>query len=159
MRFKESDDKNTKLVIVGGKGWKSETFYEAYNRHRYKLDILLLGFVPQSDLPFLYSQAAAFIYPSVYEGFGFPVLEAMACGCPVIVSKNSSLIEVGGDAVKYFETSSAESLFDAMAEVFAKPESERTEMITKGITQAAKFSWKRFGEELSVELKALTTKN
>lgn len=91
------------LIIAGQKGWKSETFFEALSRHPFRSDIRITGYIPDHTLAAYYVQAKALIYPSEYEGFGLPVLEAMACGCPVICSNTSSLPEVGGEAVVYVD--------------------------------------------------------
>jgi alpha-1,3-rhamnosyl/mannosyltransferase len=97
--FRESGNQQMPLSIVGERGWKSDAYYEMLAKHPFKTDIHLSGFVADSDLASLYSHARGLIYPSIYEGFGLPVLEAMSCGCPVICSSVSSLPEVGGDAV------------------------------------------------------------
>jgi glycosyltransferase involved in cell wall biosynthesis len=91
------------LIIAGQKGWKSEAFFEALARHPFRSDIRITGYIPDDTLAAYYVQAKALIYPSEYEGFGLPVLEAMACGCPVICSNTSSLPEVGGEAAVYVD--------------------------------------------------------
>jgi glycosyltransferase involved in cell wall biosynthesis len=98
--------------------------------------------VPDEDLPALLSGALAFVYPSVYEGFGLPVLEAMQCGAPVITSRISSLPEVAGDAALMVEPRDVEGLARAMRRVLAEP-GLREELRGRGLAQAAKFSWHR----------------
>jgi len=93
--FKKKDKLNWQLIIAGGKGWKSDAFFEYYENHNFKDDIILTGYIPSEDLPVLYTMADVFIYPSIYEGFGLPVVEAMACGTPCILSNTSSLSEIG----------------------------------------------------------------
>ncbi len=101
-----------------------------------------LGPVPEADLPALYSAAALFVFPSLYEGFGLPVLEAMACGVPVICSNTSSLPEVAGDAALLVDPTDAQSLAAAIAGLL-EDESRREEMRERGLQQAARFSWDR----------------
>jgi glycosyltransferase involved in cell wall biosynthesis len=81
------------LIVGGGKGWDYDAIFEAVARHR--LNVQFPGFIASDELPFWYNCAEVFVFPSVFEGFGLPVLEAMACGTPVIVSDASSLPEVG----------------------------------------------------------------
>ena len=105
--------------------------------------VKLLDFVPQEDLPALYKNARMFIYPSLYEGFGLPVLEAMNCGTPVISSNSSSLPEVGGEAVEYFDPRNVEELTKKI-KLLLNNESLRQEFIRKGKERAKKFSWEKF---------------
>jgi glycosyltransferase involved in cell wall biosynthesis len=86
------------LILAGGKGWQYADIFERITRYGLEDQVRLPGFVPAEDLPLWYNSAEVFIYPSVFEGFGLPVLEAMACGAPVIVSDASSLPEVAGSA-------------------------------------------------------------
>jgi glycosyltransferase involved in cell wall biosynthesis len=95
----------------------------------------------------LYDQADIFVYPSLYEGFGLPVLEAMACGCPVIASNVSSLPEVVGDAALLVDPYDIEALAQAMLTVLEDDDLKR-QMSKRGITQARKFSWQKAGDEL-----------
>ncbi|MGB9872473.1 MAG: glycosyltransferase family 4 protein [Anaerolineae bacterium] len=105
-------------------------------------NIRWLGPVPEADLPALYSAAALFVFPSLYEGFGLPVLEAMACGTPVVCSDTSSLPEVVGEAARRVDPTDEQSLAAAMADLL-KDEARREEMREKGWQQAARFSWGR----------------
>ena len=98
------------LVWVGKKGWKNNELLNTLKIAAYHQDIIQTGYVPKEDLPSLYSQAQAFVYPSLYEGFGLPILEAMACGVPVITSNISSLPEVGGEAALYIDPLDAHTL-------------------------------------------------
>jgi glycosyltransferase involved in cell wall biosynthesis len=145
-----------KLVIVGARGWILEDLTElvdaelaAHTDHRghsSRNRIELPGFVSQGDLPALYGAADALIFPSFYEGFGLPVLEAMACGCPVITANNSSLPEVGGDAAEYCDANDVDSIANAMRRVLGDA-ALREQMIRRGFAQAAKFSWKKTAEQ------------
>lgn len=108
--------------------------------------IHLLGFVPTEDLVVLYNLATVFVYPSVYEGFGLPILEAMQSGCPVIISHESCMPEVGGDATEYFDGYNIESLIDTLKKVVNSKELRHT-MSLKGIEQAKKFSWEKTADQ------------
>lgn len=105
-------------------------------------NIIWLGPVPEADLPPLYSAASLFVFPSLYEGFGLPVLEAMACGVPVICSDTSSLPEVVGDAALLVDPADGQALAAAIAGLLGN-EARREEMKGKGLQQAARFSWER----------------
>ncbi len=98
------------------------------------------GYVPDDDLPLFYSACEMFIFPSLYEGFGFPVLEAMQCSAPVLASGVSSIPEVGGEAAAYFEPSEVEDRVSAFVRVYGDPEKLKT-MRQKGFEQARRFDW------------------
>lgn len=127
------------LVLVGNQGWAEKIHADA--------GIRMLGFVPDEDLPALYSGAAAFVYPSLYEGFGFPVLEAMAAGCTVITSDRGSLKEVVGDAAALIDPEDIEDICHQMERVTTDA-GVRKEFIKKGKEQAAQFTWKKTAEEV-----------
>lgn len=149
--FRRSNKKYYKLVIVGAKGWKSDDFYTLLKQHPFRNDIELKGFVKNDELRTLYREATAFIYPSLYEGFGFPVAEAMVCGAPCIISKISSLPEVGGDAVLYFNPYSAGELSEKMKLIADSPDLRR-DLITKGLDQSRKFRWSKFASLFDTEV-------
>jgi glycosyltransferase involved in cell wall biosynthesis len=134
------------LVVVGGKGWLSEDFYRRLEELAIGDTVLFLGYVPSADLPYLYSAATAAVMPSVYEGFGLPVLEAMACGTPVVCSSASSLPEVGGEAARYFDPYDVAAMAEAIAVVWNDAEL-RGDMRRRGLEQATRFSWARAAEE------------
>ena len=113
------------------------------------------GFVEQKDLVELYRKALVFVYPSYYEGFGFPVLEAMACGTPVVTSDASSLPEVGGLAVVYVDPFSVESIAEGIKKVLRLDEFDYQEMIQKGLEQSKKFSWQKCAQETLEVLKSV----
>ncbi len=104
-------------------------------------NIRWLGPVPEADLPALYSAATLFVFPSLYEGFGLPVLEAMACGAPVVCSNTSSLPEVAGDAALRVDPTDVRALAAAITELLTSP-ARRVEMKERGLQQAARFSWR-----------------
>ena len=109
--------------------------------------VKLIGFVEQKDLPALYRQCELFVLPSLYEGFGLMALEAMASGAPTAVSKTSSLPEVGGDAVLYFNPHDEEEMARVMGKVLQNPKL-KPRLSEKGKESAKKFSWKKFVEKI-----------
>jgi glycosyltransferase involved in cell wall biosynthesis len=102
--------------------------------------VRFLGYVPQEDMPPLYREATLFIFPSLYEGFGLPLLEAMASGCPVVSSHTSSMPEVCGDAARYADPLDTEDIRKAMDEVLSSP-GLRKELIEKGLRRCRLFTW------------------
>ena len=149
------DGEEWKLAIVGGKGWLYKPFFQRLEELDLQREVMLLGHVPDGDLPALYSAATLFVFPSLYEGFGLPPLEAMACGVPVMCSRASSLPEVGGEAARYFSSTNAEEMAQAMHEVLVD-EAVRTEMREQGFRQAKRFSWERAVEETTAVYNSLT---
>lgn len=136
-----------RLVIAGGKGWGCNDLPELVARLGLEERIMFTGYLQDRALfPALYSAADAMIFPSRYEGFGLPVLEAMACGCPVVTSDSSSLPEVGGDAPRYVAPDDAAGLASAIAEVAADT-ALRQAMRDKGLRQAQQFSWETCARE------------
>jgi glycosyltransferase involved in cell wall biosynthesis len=131
-----------KLVLAGSKGWGYEEVYAAVERSGVADRIILLGYVPDEDLPGLYTGADLFIYPSLYEGFGLPVLEAMACGTPVAVSRTSSLPEVAGDAGIFFDPLNVIEMAEAMSKVLLNSQF-CNELQQKGLRRAQQFTWQR----------------
>jgi glycosyltransferase involved in cell wall biosynthesis len=132
------------LVVAGGR----KEYLKVLEQEARDLDIegvKFLGYVPQQDIPLLYSAAYALLYPSLYEGFGLPPLEAMACGCPVIVSNTSSLPEICGDAAYYVDPYSIESIAEGLFRVVSN-EKIREALRQKGMEQAKRFSWKKAAE-------------
>jgi len=123
------------LALAGGEGWGSqpELAHSA---------IRTLGFVPDARLPELYRGAEVFVYPSLFEGFGIPVLEAMACGTPVVASSHPSLDEACGEAALRADPDEPEAIAAAISEAIAR----RDELVSKGLAHAARFSWRTAGE-------------
>jgi len=128
------------LHFVGGSGWKNEEIRAKLASLEARGLVKHLGVVADEDLPKIYQNAEGFLFPSWYEGFGLPVLEAMSQGCPVISSDRSSLPEVGGNAVLYIDPAAPRTIADAMRRIEAEPEL-RSKLIHAGLAQAAKFSW------------------
>ncbi len=134
------------LVIVGKRGWLSEPFFEAVERSPAREGLILTGYVLDDDLPALIAAATAFVFPSLYEGFGLPPLEAMACGTPVLCSNRSSLPEVVGDAALLFDPTDEEAIRAAMRRIWAD-EALREALRRRGMARAKRFSWRRTAEE------------
>ncbi len=129
-----------KLVLAGRKGWLSEGIYRRAASSPLASDILFPGFVPEEDLPALYSAADLFVFPSLYEGFGLPPLEAMACGTPVVASRSASLPEVVGEAALLVEPEDVEGLAEALASALGDT-GLRARMVAAGLEQSRQFTW------------------
>jgi len=138
---------DTDLVIVGGKGWMYDHIFEAAARSPKRKRIHFLGYVDEWDKPALYCAASTLVYPSFYEGFGMPALEAMACGTPVIASHASSLGEVVGDAGLLINPANPEEIAWAIDNMLADA-ALRERCRTKGMERAADFSWEKGAQEL-----------
>ena len=133
------------LVIAGGAGWKNRAILDAVAASPYTADIRIVGYVPEAELAALMNGALAFVYPSLYEGFGLPPLEAMACGTPVITSNRSSLPEVVGAAALLVDPEDTRDLADAMARLVDEAPL-REELRERGLERARAFSWQRTAE-------------
>jgi glycosyltransferase involved in cell wall biosynthesis len=139
-RALKNEGSDCKLVIVGKKGWLYEGFFVRLRELGLEQDVVFPGFVPDDDLPALYSAAHLLAFPSLYEGFGFPVLEAMACGVPVVTSNTSSLPEVAGEAALLVDPKSVEELAAAMRRLLDDT-ALRAEMRARGLKRASRFTW------------------
>ncbi|MBN2588132.1 MAG: glycosyltransferase family 4 protein [Candidatus Fermentibacteraceae bacterium] len=128
------------LVIAGGSGWKNRWFLDSLRDSGIGDRVKLTGFVEARDVPVIMSMADAFIYTSLYEGFGLPILEAMACGTPVITSNVSSMPEVAGDAALLVDPLSVEDIAEGIRRM-ATDESMRAELKEKGLRRNREFSW------------------
>lgn len=136
------------LVIVGKKGWMFESIFKAPARFGIPDRVKFLDYVPDSDLPALYSHAVCFAMPSLYEGFGLPVLEAMSHKCPVVVSDVSSLPEIAGDAGIYVNPEKAESIAEGLlTAVRQRNLKQGKSRIQKGLGQVKKFTWENAARE------------
>ncbi len=135
-----------RLVLVGARGWKYAEVDAVIEQECMQEDVIFAGYVPQDELPMWYRAADLFVYPSRYEGFGLPPLEAMACGTPVISSNAASLPEVVADAAILVAPDDEAALADAIVCALTD-DARREQMIARGLVQAAKFSWTRAAHE------------
>ena len=135
-----------KLVIVGVPHWRQTKFYQMVHKSAFADDFLFTEFLSEEELAFLYSGAKAFLYPSSYEGFGIPLLEAMACGVPVITSNTTSIPEVVGNAALLIDPLDGEELKSALLKILNE-EGLREVLISRGLDQAKKFSWIKTAKE------------
>jgi glycosyltransferase involved in cell wall biosynthesis len=134
------------LVIAGRKGWLYEELFQAVQTLNMSDRVIFTGYVLEQDLPLLYNVADVFVYPSVYEGFGLPVLEAMACGTPVVTSNASSMPEITGEAGVLVDPNDVNSMAEAIRRVVVDREFH-AELECNGLERAKMFSWERTAKE------------
>ncbi len=146
IQLKKGKRIDEKLVVSGIKGWSFQSIFDKLVSSGMEKEIIFTGFVPSESLPFLYNGASAFVYPSLYEGFGLPVLEAMACGAPVVTSNVSSLPEVTGDAAVLINPYSVDELANGISRIVSD-EGLRNSCIAKGTDRAKSFTWERCAME------------
>lgn len=138
--FKKRLKSNMQLVIAGRLAWKFDAFTEGLKTYKYRSDVKLLGYLSQKELIRVTASAYALVYPSFFEGFGVPPLEAMHCGVPVITSSVSSIPEICGDAALFANPENFEDIAEKMLLLY-KDEKLRNELIEKGYKQVSKYSW------------------
>jgi glycosyltransferase involved in cell wall biosynthesis len=138
-----------RLVLVGPSGWEMEETLRSAGAHAG--DVELLGYVPDADLAALYQLCTVFCYPSLYEGFGLPVLEALQSGAPTVASRTPSLVEVAGEAARYVGPLDVDDIRAAIADLLADGDA-REELSRRGPKRAASFSWRRAARETLDEL-------
>jgi glycosyltransferase involved in cell wall biosynthesis len=136
-----------KLVLAGSSGNQFEEIKKIISDHKLRNEVIITGYLAEADLPSLYSQAEIFLFPTLYEGFGLPILEAMASGVPVITSNFAPHTEVGGGAAYYADPYSPQALSDAIIKVLADPQLKQS-LIEKGLARAKEFSWRQTAEEI-----------
>ena len=144
------------LVLVGARGWKYAEVDAAIEQAGIQNDVIFAGYAPQNELPLWYQAADLLAYPSIYEGFGLPPLEAMACGTPVVTSNASSLPEVVGDSAITVPPDDETALSDAIIRALTD-HALREQMIERGLAQATKFSWERSAQETMALYRAVLT--
>ncbi|MCX8082788.1 MAG: glycosyltransferase family 4 protein [bacterium] len=148
LSFEKIRKNNNCQLVSFGKVKKYGEWYAIFNRlpDSIREDIIFLGYIPHTELPYLYSSAEFFIYPSLYEGFGLPPLEAMSCGCPVITSNTSSLPEVVGDAGIFIDPYNVDEMAENMERLLTD-EKLREQLRTKGLERAKQFTWEKTARE------------
>lgn len=135
-----------RFVLVGERGWKYGEILREAARPELAGRVLFLGYVAEELLPLLYSHATALVYPSLYEGFGLPVVEAMACGTPVLTSRSSSLAEIAGSAALLVDPADEPALADGLR-ALGENEGLRRRLAQSGLARAREYSWERTGRE------------
>ena len=145
------------LVIAGGKGWLYKSFFERLRASGLEPHVILTGYVPDEDLPDLLKCAEAFVFPSAFEGFGLPPLEAMACGVPVLCSNASSLPEVVGEAGLLLPPNDARAWAEALSRVLADAQL-RADLRTRGLARARLFTWENAARRTLAVYEAIITK-
>lgn len=148
-KYIDETESSMKLVLAGRKGWNCDEIYKTISESKYCNRIILPGFISDNDKAFLLNNATAFVYPSLYEGFGIPILEAFAYGVPVLTSNISSMPEVGGNAAWYIDDPrDADALAKLMKNAAALSQEERRVLGDKMRQQLEKFSWEKNSEEM-----------
>ncbi|OHD63730.1 MAG: hypothetical protein A2176_14430 [Spirochaetes bacterium RBG_13_51_14] len=142
------------LVLVGMTGWIGSDFFQAIESSDVRDNVLITGYVSTAELAPIYTGAELFVFPTLYEGFGLPVLEAMQCGCPVITSNTSSIPEVAGDAALMLDPEDMTGLAESMEKIL-KNASLRKELAKKGLRQSKLFSWEKSARRLLQALESL----
>lgn len=142
----ESENFRPQLVIVGRKLWLADEVFSEVRRQRWADDVILTGYVSDEDLPKLYRQATAFVYPSLFEGFGLPPVEAMACGTPVVTSNVSSLPEVTGEAALLIDPLDQSAIESALLQITGD-QVLRARLREQGTEQAKRFTWRDAAEK------------
>ena len=140
--LKKKQKSNIKLILAGRLAWKNQSFLEALKTYKYRDDVVVTGYLPEHELVELTASAYALVYPSLWEGFGVPVLEAMRCEVPVITSRDSAMQEIAGDAALYADPESFHELAEQMMLLY-KDERLRQQLIQKGKSLEANYTWDR----------------
>lgn len=141
-RKNSAGGKEVELVIAGGKGWKERRTVNEWKKSKYQEDIKFLNYIPRQDKVYLYNLASVFVYPSFYEGFGFPPLEAMACGLPTITAFSSSLPEVAGEVSLLVDPYKTGEIAQAIERVLSD-DNLKNDLIERGREKASEFSWQK----------------
>lgn len=145
--FKKKQKSNMKLVIAGRMTWKNNAFKELLTTYKYRKDVVLTGYLSKAHLAQTVACAYAMVYPSFYEGFGVPPLEALQCGVPAIVSDVSALPEIGKDAYLYIDPANEEDIAAKMMLIY-KDEALRSQLIENGKKRLSLFSWEQSAEQM-----------
>jgi len=144
--FSKSGVENTDLVLAGSSGWLDEEIYKLPEKLSISKYVRFLGYVTDEDLPALYSGAVGLVFPSLYEGFGLPILEAFACGCPVLTSKIGAMAEVAGDAALLVDPYNKDEIAAGLKKLVSD-RNFREDLIKKGSERVKEFSWEKVAKE------------
>ena len=145
-RRRASGDLPHTLVCVGRYGWRARDVQRAIDRLQLDRAVRFLGYVPFADLPAIYNLADVFVFPSLHEGFGLPVMEAMACGTPVVIGRNSSLVEIAADAAEAVDPLDVDAIGDALVRV-TRDRAHHDALRQRGLQRSSAFSWPRAARE------------
>jgi glycosyltransferase involved in cell wall biosynthesis len=145
--FKKRLQSNMKLVIAGRMAWKNQEFLKLIDSYKYKSDVVLTGYLPEQELAGVMASAYALVYPSLFEGFGVPVAEAMKCRVPVLTSEGTSMQEVAGEAGLYFDPNNYMDIAEKMMLIY-KDETLRNGLIEKGKFLVNRFDWQQNADRL-----------
>jgi glycosyltransferase involved in cell wall biosynthesis len=145
--FKRKQSSNWKLVLTGRLAWKNKNFVESLKTYKYREDVILTGYIEEEELVKIMGSAYALVYPSLWEGFGVPVLEAIHCNVPVITSENSAMQEIAGEAALYANPADHNDIAEKMMLLY-KDENLRNQLIKKGETIKGQYSWNKSAELL-----------
>lgn len=145
--FKKRQKSDWKLVIAGRVAWQSEAFIESLSTYKYREDLVVTGYVDEAKLSGLVGSAYAMVYPSLFEGFGMPVVESMQAGVPVITSINSAMQEIAEDAALYADPFSVEDIADKMMLLY-KDETLHSRLAQKGLERADLYNWDKAAEQV-----------
>jgi glycosyltransferase involved in cell wall biosynthesis len=145
-----------KLVLIGKKGWLYDSFFQHLQALGLEECVIFPGYVEEADLPAFYELAEVFVFPSLYEGFGLPALEAMACGTPVVCSNRSSLPEVVGEAGLLVDPTDTAAMTAAIRQILADADLQ-LDLKQRGLARAQQFSWARAAAELTALYRGSTS--
>ncbi|MBD0286193.1 MAG: glycosyltransferase family 4 protein [Bacteroidota bacterium] len=143
--FKKRQRSSMKLVLCGWPAWRNDAFLQLLKTYKYRNDVPVTGYVAETELVHLIGSAYALVYPSLFEGFGMPVLEALQCRVPVLTSAHSAMQEISNTAALYFDAADPASMADQLMLIY-KDEDLRRTLIEKGRSVAKKYSWQRTAE-------------
>lgn len=143
--FKKRQRTNMKLVLAGRMAWKNDAFIQLLKTYKYRADVVLTGYLPEEELARLVAAAYAMVYPSVLEGFGVPVLEALQSGVPALTTQGTAMQEIAGEAALYFDASEPADIAEKMMRIY-KDEPLRNALVAKGLLRAKEFGWDRTAE-------------
>jgi glycosyltransferase involved in cell wall biosynthesis len=143
------------LVVAGGRGWKEEGIFDRLKQLGIESRVAFLGYVPDERLTGLFRECEAFIFPSLFEGFGMPIVEAMACGTRVLTSGRGAMKEVAGNAAIVFDPESAEDVARAIEEALEEPSDARSARIALGRSRASEFTWEAAADATMAVLRSL----